>query len=151
MTINDLIPASTVETIKRAGLHRALGVMHGVPELALKEAAQLIGAKAYMRRKEAAQITAGLAALAQVTEKTANPAVTALLSRALVPALGGAAIAAIPHYMSNDPMKGSPLVPMALGGLLGGLGGVGSAFGKAVRGPLAEQVAHAVESLPRMF
>lgn len=151
MTINDLIPASTIDTIKQAGLHRVLGAMQGVPELSLKEAAQVIGERAYRRRKEAAQITAGIAALAKVTEKTANPAVAALLSRALVPALGGAAIAAIPHYMSNDPMKGSPAVPMGIGALLGGIGGVGSAFGKAVQGPLAAQVARAVDALPRVL
>jgi hypothetical protein len=40
---------------------------------------------------------------------------------------------------------------MAIGGLIGGLGGAGSALAKATHGPLDEQLAHAINALPRIF
>lgn len=152
MTLDDLIPRATVETVARVGLHKIAGAMRGTPELTLADAVTDIGARAFQRRKEARLITHGIAAYASVTnEKVANnPAMMALLQRALMPAVGGAAVAAVPHLMSNDPNKGSPLPSMGLGALLGGLGGAGSALHRATSGPLGSQVAHAVNTFDKV-
>lgn len=148
MTLDDLIPLSTQRAVAAAGLHKIAGVMNGVPEMDLKTAAQVIGMHAYLRRKEARSIADGIAAYAVLTnEKIAeNPALQALLRRAVMPALGGAAIAAVPHFMSNDPNQGSALPAMGIGALLGGAGGAMSSIGALPPG-LNQEVAGAVRGM----
>jgi len=128
MTLDDLIPPHVVAAVRDIGLHKIASVFAGgAPgrELTFGDAANTIGAKAYLRRKEARSIVDGIAAFAVLTnEKIAeNPALTALLRRAAMPALAGAGIAALPHIMSDDPNKGSILPSLAAGGLIGGAGG----------------------------
>lgn len=152
MTLDNLIPRSTVDTVARVGLHKIAGAMLGVPELTMKEAVQVIGAKAYLRRKEARFIVNGITAYAAVTnEKVAeNPAMMALLRRALMPAAMGAGIGAVPHLMSNDPNKGSPFAAMGAGALIGGLGGGLNALGAAAPSgsPLNANLASSLQALP---
>jgi hypothetical protein len=130
MTLDDLIPPHVTATVRDAGLHKIAGAMLGVPELTIKEAVATIGARAFMRRKEARAIVDGIAAYAMLTnEKIAeNPALMALLRRAAIPAAVGAGIGMAPHYLSSDPyeQQKSALPGGALGGLLGGLTGIAS-------------------------
>lgn len=150
MNLENLIPAVTREVIARDGLHKVAAVMYGVDELNIKEAARLIGAKAFQRRKEARAIADGIVAFAAVNnEKVAsNEALMALLRRAVAPAAMGAGIAAVPHLMSNDPQKGSPLPAMGIGALLGGMGGSMHAFNAATKGPVGPHMTQALNALP---
>lgn len=149
MTIDDLIPPSVRHAVAAAGLHKIAGAMSGVPEMGLKEAVAAIGMKAWLRRKEARAIADGIAAYGALTgEKVAeNPVLSALLKRSVMPALGGAAIAAVPHFLSNDPTQGSPLPAMGIGALLGGAGGAIRDIG-ALPGKLNQSVADALHGMP---
>jgi hypothetical protein len=132
MTIDDLIPPHVIKAVRDHGMHKVAGAMHGVPELTIKEATYILGAKAYMRRKEARSIVDGIVAYATLTnEKVAdNAALMALLRRAAVPAAVGAGIAAAPRLLSNDPyeQQKSIIPSLGIGALLGGLTGVGGAL-----------------------
>lgn len=152
MNLEDLVPAATREVIAREGLHKVAGAMYDVPELTAKEAARLLGMKAFLRRKEARVIATGLAALGTVTgEKVAeNPLLMALLRRSVMPAALGAGIAAVPHLMSDDPNKGSPLPTMAAGALLGGVGGSLNALGAVGRSQVGPHAAHVVSNFDKM-
>jgi hypothetical protein len=127
MNLDDLIPPHVTAAVRDLGLHKVAGAILGVPELTIKEAVATLGAKAYLRRKEARSIVDGIAAFAVLTnEKVAeSPALMALLRRAAMPALAGAGIAAVPQMLSNDPMQQhqSLLPAMGMGALLGGAGG----------------------------
>lgn len=154
MTLDDLIPPHVTAAVRAHGLHKVAGAMHDIPELSLKEAAAIIGAKAYLRRKEARAIADGIAAYATVTgEKIAeNPAMMALLQKSLMPALAGAGIAAVPHLISRDPQEhelGSMLPSMGIGALLGGAGGAASALGTATRGPIGQELAANLQRPPQ--
>jgi hypothetical protein len=151
MNLADLIPATTREVLAREGLHKVAGAMYGVPELNVKEAARLIGAKAFLRRKEARVIANGIAAFAAVTnEKVAeNPALMALLRKSVMPAALGAGIGGVTHMMNDDPNKGSPLMSMGAGALMGGVGGGLNSLNAATRGTqLAPELANAIQNLP---
>lgn len=151
MNLEDLVPAATRETLANHGLHKVAGAMYGVDELNVKEAARLIGAKAFLRRKEARVIATGIAALGTVTgEKVAeNPALMALLRKSLMPAALGAGIGGITHAMNDDPGKGSPLMAMGAGALMGGVGGGLNSLNAATRGTaLAPELASAIQNLP---
>lgn len=133
MTIDDLVPARTIQAVAEAGLHKIAGAMLGLPELTLEKAAGVIGARAYRRRKEARAIVDGIAALATLQgEKVAdNSALMALLQRAAMPALAGAGIAAVPHLLSQDPSQhnlNAMLPSMGIGALLGGGGSAANAL-----------------------
>jgi hypothetical protein len=149
MTLDDLVPPSTLRAVAAAGLHKIAGVMNGVPEMNLKEAVAVIGAKAWLRRKEARTIADGISAYgALVGEKIAeNPALSAMLRRSVMPALGGAAIAAVPHMLSDDPNKGSVMPALGIGALLGGAGGAVRDIG-ALPGGLNQEVAEALRGMP---
>lgn len=127
MTLDDLIPPEVTAAVAAHGLHKIAGLMLGVPELHADVALRTIGARAYLRRKEARAIAEGIAAFGALTgEKVAeNPALMALLRRAAMPALAGAGIAAAPKLLSNDPMQppGGVMHDALLGALLGGVGG----------------------------
>lgn len=150
MNLQDLVPPSTIETIAKHGLHKVAGAMHGVPEMTASLAVRTIGERTYLRRKEARTIADGIVALAGVTgEKIAeNPAMMALLRKAVAPALMGAGIAAVPHLMSGDPNQPSPLPSMGVGALLGGLGGGIHALNAATKGPLNAHLTQALQALP---
>lgn len=149
MTLDDLVPPSVTRAVARVGLHKIAGAMNGVPEMNLKEAVAAIGTKAWLRRKEARSIAEGIAAYgALVGEKIAeNPALSALLRRSVMPALGGAAIASVPHFLSDDPNKGSVLPALGIGALLGGAGGAIRDVGALPSG-LNEEVASALRGMP---
>jgi hypothetical protein len=149
MTLDDLVPPSVRSAVASAGLHKIAGAMSGISEMGLKEAVTVIGMKAWLRRKEARAIADGIAAYGTlIGEKIAeNPALTALLRRSVMPALGGAAIAAVPHFLSNDPNQGSPLPAMSIGALLGGAGGAIRDVG-ALPGRLNQNVADALRGMP---
>lgn len=66
--IENFIAPKNIETIKTAGMHKIVGAIEGGEEITIKRAAQLIGTKAYQRRREFQKISAGIAALAAVTE-----------------------------------------------------------------------------------
>lgn len=152
MNLEDLVPASTVETVKRVGLHKIAGAMLGVSELTIGDAAASIGAKAYLRRKEARLMVNGIAAYAAVTgEKVAeNPAMMALLRRAVAPAMLGGGIGAVTHFMNDDPNKGSIVGPMAAGGLLGAVGGSLNALNASTRNStMASPLADALQNFDR--
>lgn len=153
MNLKDLVPTTTLDALNRFGLHKVAGVMNGVDDLNMGAAVSLIGARAYLRRKEAQAIVDGLVAYGEVTgEKVAeNPLLAAMLRRAVVPAIAGAGIAALPSLMSNNPHEPSAMPAMLAGGAIGGVGGSLSALGLATKGPLGHQVANAVNGLPRMF
>jgi hypothetical protein len=154
MTLDDLIPPHVVAAVAKHGLHKVAGVMHGIPELTLKEAAAIIGAKAYLRRKEARAIADGIGAYAVVTgEKIAeNPAMMALLQKSLMPALMGAGIGAVPHLLSRDPQEHqmSAMLPsMGIGALLAGGGNAMSELNSATRGPLGPALAERINRPPQ--
>lgn len=127
MTIDDLIPPHVTKAVADAGLHKIAGAMMGVPEVTIKEAVALIGYKAYLRRKEARAIVDGLMAYSALTnEKVADAeALLALGRRALLPALLGAGVAAVPALTSENPYERQKLPGAAItGGVLGGVGGL---------------------------
>ena len=139
LTINDLIPAATINTVAAVGLHKIAGAMMGVDELTIKEAVTALGTKAYIRRKQASAIAEGAAALLTLsgTKVAGNEALLELLKRSVMPAVGGAAISTVPHLLSRDPNEQTleaMLPSMGVGGLLGGMGGGMSALSKATRG-----------------
>lgn len=150
MNIDDLIPPHVVAAVRTAGLHKIASVLVGdAPGTALsyQSAVRNLGHKAYLRRKEARSVADGIAAFASLSnEKVAeNPALTALLQRAVMPALAGAGIAALPHMLSQDPNKGSVLPSLAAGGLLGGAGGALHAV-HGLPANISESVAQALAS-----
>ena len=139
LTIDDLIPAFTRETVAAVGLHKIAGAMAGIPELTIKEAVATIGAKAYIRRKQARAVADGAAALEILSNKTAagNPALMALLKKSIMPAALGAGVATVPHLLSRDPNEQNMeamLPSMGVGALLGGASGGLSALNSATRG-----------------
>jgi hypothetical protein len=124
--LDNLIPAATTQAVASAGLHKIAGAMLGYDELTLKEAVFTLGAKAYMRRKEARAIVDGIASYgALVNEKVAeNPAIMALLRRAAMPALAGAGVGALGGAVADDDDRlGGALKGALTGGALGGIGG----------------------------
>ena len=146
MTIDDLIPSHVIKAVRDHGMHKVAGAMLDVPELTLKEATYVLGAKAYLRRKEARSIVDGIVAYAALTnEKVAdNSALMAMLRRAAVPAAVGAGIAAAPRLLSSDPYEQQKsLVPsLGIGALLGGLTGVAGGL-RGLPPELGQQVAQA--------
>ncbi len=143
-----------LSALQRQGLHKIAGAMNGVDELTIKEAARLIGEQAYRRRAEMKKIAAGLKDFAALTEKNAagSPVLEAALQRAVLPALGGAAIGVVPKLMSNEPTSQSDLLTSgALGAVMGGLGGAGMAIhrGSMEHPEAASALGQAIQSLNR--
>lgn len=68
MKIENLIPLATIQKVANVGLHTITGAMFGVPEITFKEAAAIIGTKAYMRRKEARAIANGIASFGLLSD-----------------------------------------------------------------------------------
>lgn len=88
--LEDLLSPTTVGIIRSAGLHKIAGVMAGVDEMTLPVAANIIGARAYMRRKTARLVADGLISLAAATDKTAmTPEAVAHLRRSITPSAKG--------------------------------------------------------------
>lgn len=135
MTLDDLIPPHVTAAVRSLGLHKVAGAMVGVPELTVKEAVAVLGAKAYLRRKEARAIVDGILSYAALAgEKTAegmlSPQILALLRKAALPAAGGAALAYGASKMNQDPMSPphSGIPAAVLGALTGGTLGAGQAL-----------------------
>jgi len=127
-----LFPAHIRDTLKHVGLHKIAGAMFNIDEITIKEAAAIIGAKAYLHRRENQKIAAGLEALSALTgEKLAgNPMMdlgATLLRRSAPAALGGMALTTVPKLLSGDPVTMNDLLaPAAIGGLGGLMGGMGA-------------------------
>lgn len=68
LKIENFFSPRGLNAVKTQGLHKIAGAMVGVDEVTVKDAAQIIGAKARLRRREFAKIAEGIAALATVTE-----------------------------------------------------------------------------------
>lgn len=132
-----LFPAHLRGKLRSVGLHKIAGALLGIDEVTLKEAAAVIGAKAYLRRREMQKIAAGIDALDALIpgEKiAAGPSGEVLLSllRAGLPAAaGGAGLAVLPKILSKDPRDKEDLIAPALLG--GGLGLIGGAAGSGLR------------------
>lgn len=123
LDVEKFVSPQVIELVRKHGLHKMAAAIEGVDEITIKEAVSLLGAKAYMRRKQAGQIAAGIAALAELRgEKVANWG--PLLQRSFLPAVAGAGLALIPDLMGEGPMDPDKAMQHALaGGLAGGLGG----------------------------
>ena len=136
--VEKLFPAHLRGTLQRAGLHKIAGAMLGVDEVTLKEAVAVVGAKAYLRRRETQKIAAGIDAFAAIThqgeKQAASPQAQVLMSllrSGLPAAVGGAGLAVLPKVLSNDPRDDRGyLAPALLGG---GLGLLGGAMGTGLR------------------
>lgn len=76
----------TVQTVRAAGLHKVAGVMNGVEEMTAPTAAGIIGAKAYVRRKEAQLVASGLVSLAAVQKQAMSGETAAQLRGSVYPA-----------------------------------------------------------------
>jgi hypothetical protein len=123
-----LYPEHLRDTLKRVGLHKVAGAMLNVDEVTIKEAVAVIGAKAFMRRREMQKIADGINALAALSgEKTAGPGLPwgTMLSKSVAPALLGGAAATLPEMiMSQQPTNPDEMMKrFALGAALGGFGG----------------------------
>lgn len=68
LKIENFFSPRGLNAVKTQGLHKIAGAMVGVDEVTIKDAAQIIGTKAHLRRREFEKISDGLAALAAVTE-----------------------------------------------------------------------------------
>lgn len=75
------ILAPTVRVIQSVGLHKVAGAMQGLEEVAMPQAVQIIGARAFVRRKTARLISEGLASLAAVEVQEVSPETAATLRR----------------------------------------------------------------------
>lgn len=93
LNVENLVSDRALQAIRRVGLHKVAGVMAGVDELTLKEAVNILGRKAYTRRKEAGQVAAGIAALAALRGE--KLAFQELLRRSIAPVVVGAGLATV--------------------------------------------------------
>lgn len=133
--LESLIPERNRETLRRVGLHKIAGAMAGTDELTLKEATALLGAKAYLQRKEREKIAAGIAALAALQgEKLADSLPGTLLRQSAWPAAGGALAAIMPRLVSDEPVRTEDLyLPAILGATITGMGSAGLSLANAAR------------------
>lgn len=90
MTLDDIIPRHVVETVARVGLHKIAGAMNGIDEMTLPAAIGILGAKSYLRRKEARAIADGIASYAVLsgTKVAEDPSLVEALRRIVVPVRG---------------------------------------------------------------
>ena len=65
--INNFIAPRNLQVLQRTGLHKVAGALLDIPELTIKEAVALVGAKAHLRRREMQKIATGLEDLAALT------------------------------------------------------------------------------------
>lgn len=153
MTLDDLIPPSTTRAVATLGLHKVAGTMLGVPELRLPDALAALGARAYVRRKEARAVVDGIAAFGTLTgvKLADNAALMAMLRRAALPALAGAGIAVAPRLLDLDSSQphGSMLPSALVGGLLGGAGSMGRTMSR-LPADLSAQVAEQFNRRPAL-
>ena len=126
VNLDNLVPARAIAAIKTAGLHRITGIMAGFDEINIKTAAGLIGARAYMRRKQAALMAEGIGALTLVRGEKLAGGWEELLRRSFLPAVAGAGIATVPDLLQDGPLNTDRALEHAIiGGGLGLAGGVG--------------------------
>ena len=120
--VEKLISPRALAAVRSVGLHKVAAAMAGLDEITLKEAAGLIGARAYMRRKEAATVANSIGALAELRgEKVAN--LSELLRRSFMPTVAGAGLAMVPDLMAEGPLNTDKALQHALVGGALGLGG----------------------------
>lgn len=150
--VENLISDRALQAIRDAGLHKVAGVLAGVDELTLKEAVNILGRKAYTRRKEAGQVAAGIAALAELRGE--KLAFQELLRRSIAPAVAGAGLAMIPDLMGDAPFNpNQALQHAAAGGLAGGIAGAANtmALGRRQNPQAWGDLMHSVSQVPRAF
>ena len=146
-----LFPEHLRETLRRSGLHKVAGAMLGIDEVTLKEAAAIIGAKAYLRRRETQKIATGISAFAALTgEKVAeNPLMdlgSALLKRGLPMAGLSAGITLAPKLLRGEPIEATDALLPAAAGLIGGAG-YGAYKGLQANPHLVEPLTQAVRGV----
>ncbi len=120
MDISRFIPARNLETLRRVGLHKIAGAMHGLNEMTLKEGVALSAARTFAMNAENRSVREGLTSLAALRgEKVAEEPWIPLAMRSLGPAaLGGLAA-----YLGSPNDPDAELRNTAAGvGLGGGLG-----------------------------
>ena len=66
--LENFVSPKTLVVLQTQGLHKVAGAMNRREEITLKDAAEIIGTKAYIRRREFQKIAEGIDALAAVTE-----------------------------------------------------------------------------------
>ena len=127
VNLDNLVPHRAIAAIRSSGLHKVAGAMAGLDEIDIKIAAGLIGARAYMRRKQAALIAEGIGALALIRgEKLAAGEWSELMRRSFLPAVAGAGIATVPDLLQDGPLNTDRALEHAIiGGGLGLAGGMG--------------------------
>jgi hypothetical protein len=81
MNINNLIPSDVTAAVAEAGLDKVAAAMNGVPVFDAPTAAGILGARAYLRRKEARSIADGIAAYAVLTGESGNHELTQKLAK----------------------------------------------------------------------
>lgn len=123
------------DAVRRHGLHKVAGAIAGVEEMSLKEATTLLGAHAYMRRREFQKIAMGLRALADLSGvKLADMPWGALLQKSLPYAIGGGVIGALPDLMAEGPLNKDLALQHALAGAaIGGTAGGASTLHQLAR------------------
>jgi hypothetical protein len=146
------LASRAAHTMRTAGLHKVAGVMLGVEELTMKEAAREIGRRAFMRRAETKKIAAGIEALAELNGEKTGGVLSELLKRQAVPTMIGAGAAALPDLLAPGPVDQDRMMQhMLLGGGLGALGGAAHLHGKVMDANpnIASQLSDAVAKMPR--
>lgn len=134
VNLDNLVSHRAIAAIRSAGLHKVAGAMAGLDEIDIRTAAGLIGARAYMRRKQAALVAEGIGALALVQGEKLGAGWSDLLSRSFLPAVAGAGLATIPDFMQDGPMDTDKAMQHALlGGALGGVGSMARNVGRAAK------------------
>lgn len=137
----------TLAVIQQQGLHKVAAAMNDVEVFNIKEAARIVGTKAYIQRQETKKIAAGIEALAALHGEKTGGVLTELLSRQAVPGMIGAAGAVIPDLMSGQPVDQDAMMRHALmGGALGVGGGALAHGGRVLRQnpQLAQDFARAI-------
>lgn len=122
--VRNVIPAASLDVLRRSGLHKVAAAMLGVEELTLRDAVAWIAEKAAMHRAEARAMADGIEALAALRGEKRAGVWEALLQRSMLPAAGGAAMMALPELVREGPTDPDAVMNKALlGGAMGLAGG----------------------------
>lgn len=121
--IKNFISPENLEVLRRDG-HKVAAALRGMNEITMHSAVKDIGTRMFLKNAEARRVADGIEAFAQLRGEKAAGIWESLLSRSLAPAVGGAALMALPEYMKEGPTDQDAVINKALmGGALGGLGG----------------------------
>lgn len=84
-----LLSPAAIDVMRAAGLHKVAGAMHGHDEMTARLAVDLVGRRAYVRRKTARLVVDGVISLAAATKSAMSPEAVADLRRAVAPGAKG--------------------------------------------------------------